>query len=243
MSNKSKLKKDNRPPEHMRTLKIGDIRDDGMVFVGYRRNAKNGEYWAPKEVYQKIVDKRRAKDNRPPKHLRNLKRGDVREDGMVFWRYNKQCPNGEAWATKESFDISYDKAKRNLELLRERNPSWNNEYMKKWREIPENKLAHNQRKRVIGALKGIAKSNNALEMIGCSAIELKDYIESKFQDGMSWKNYGLDGWHVDHIRPCASFDLSDPSQQEECFHYTNLQPLWAKDNLSKGSYYNPQTED
>ena len=118
-----------------------------------------------------------------------------------------------------------------------------NEYMKKWRGIPENKLAHNQRLRVIGVLKGIVKSNHTLEMIGCSAIELKDYIESKFQDGMSWENYGREGWHVDHIRPCASFDLSDPKQQEECFHYKNLQPLWAKDNLSKGSHYNPQTED
>jgi hypothetical protein len=49
---------------------------------------------------------------------------------------------------------------------------------------------------------------------------------------MSFKNYGK--WHIDHIRPCASFDLSKASEQKECFHYTNLQPLWAEDNLSKG---------
>ena len=243
MSNKSKLKKDNRPPEHMRTLKLGDIRDDGMVFLGYQSNAKNGEYWVTKEKYQEFMDKRIAKDNRPPKHLRNLRKGDVREDGMIFWRYCEKSPNGEAWVTKESFDRNSDKAKRNMKSLRERNPSWNNEYMKKWRGIPENKLANSQRRRVGRALKGIVKSNHTLEMIGCSAIELKDYIESKFQYGMSWENYGREGWHVDHIRPCASFDLSDPEQQEECFHYTNLQPLWAKDNLSKGSHYNPQTED
>ena len=234
-----KLKKDHRPPEHMRTLKLGDIRDDGMVFVGYRIDSKSGEYWMRKEVYQKMVDNQRAKDYRPPKHLRNLRRGDVREDGKVFWRYDKYRLNGEAWVTKEYFD----KAKRNIKLLRERNQSWRNEYMKKWREIPENKLISNQHKRVGRALRGIAKSNHTLEMIGCSAIELKDYIESKFQDGMSWENYGREGWHIDHIRPCASFDLSDPKQQEECFHYENLQPLWAKDNLSKGSHYNPQTED
>jgi hypothetical protein len=50
---------------------------------------------------------------------------------------------------------------------------------------------------------------------------------------MSWGNYGLHGWHVDHIIPCASFDLTDPEQQRQCFHYTNLQPLWAEDNLRK----------
>ena len=55
---------------------------------------------------------------------------------------------------------------------------------------------------------------------------------------MSWDNHGYDGWHVDHIRPCASFDLTDEEQVRKCFHYTNLQPLWAKDNLRKGSEWN-----
>jgi hypothetical protein len=50
---------------------------------------------------------------------------------------------------------------------------------------------------------------------------------------MSWKNYGK--WHIDHIRPCSSFDLSDPQQQRTCFNYSNLQPLWAKDNLNKSN--------
>ena len=58
--------------------------------------------------------------------------------------------------------------------------------------------------------------------------------ESLFQSGMTWENHGKYGWHIDHIRPCSSFDLTDPEQQKLCCHYTNLQPLWAKDNLSKG---------
>lgn len=63
--------------------------------------------------------------------------------------------------------------------------------------------------------------------------------EESFLDGMNWGNYGAPkGWHVDHIRPCASFNLSDPEQQGECFHYTNLQPLWAKDNIKKQSWWN-----
>jgi hypothetical protein len=78
-------------------------------------------------------------------------------------------------------------------------------------------------------------SLGTLELLGCTIQELKIHLESQFEEGMSWENYSKAGWHVDHIRPCASFDLTDPTQQKQCFHYSNLQPLWAKDNLSKGS--------
>ena len=75
------------------------------------------------------------------------------------------------------------------------------------------------------------KNSKARELIGCSYQELKQHLQSLFVEGMSWDNFGE--WHIDHIRPCASFDLTDPEQQKECFHYTNLQPLWAADNLAK----------
>jgi hypothetical protein len=67
--------------------------------------------------------------------------------------------------------------------------------------------------------------------------QLRQHLEAQFTDGMSWDNYGRDGWHIDHIRPCASFDLTDPEQQRQCFHYTNLQPLWAADNIRKGAVW------
>jgi len=79
------------------------------------------------------------------------------------------------------------------------------------------------------------KSNKNLELIGCSINELRKYLESKFKDGMSWSNYGMHGWHIDHIKPCDSFDLKDPLQQKECFHYSNLQPLWALENILKSN--------
>ena len=74
-----------------------------------------------------------------------------------------------------------------------------------------------------------------MKLVGCNSKELKEHLESQFIEGMNWNNYGE--WHVDHIKPCAAFDLSDPIQQKECFNYTNLQPLWAKDNIRKSDKY------
>jgi len=70
-----------------------------------------------------------------------------------------------------------------------------------------------------------------------SVKELMDHLERLFKDGMNWSNYGKDGWHIDHVRPCASFDMTDDCQFQECWELSNLQPLWAKDNLKKGSKY------
>jgi len=84
------------------------------------------------------------------------------------------------------------------------------------------------------------KSFNTIELLGCTIQEAKEHLEKQFKEGMTWENHGINGWHIDHIIPCASFDLTDPEQQKKCFHYTNLQPLWAKENMSKGSKILPQ---
>ena len=79
------------------------------------------------------------------------------------------------------------------------------------------------------------KNNTTNELLGCSISFLKTYMSEKFKDGMTWDNHGE--WHIDHIKPCASFHLLDDEEQKKCFHYTNLQPLWASENLSKGCRY------
>lgn len=89
------------------------------------------------------------------------------------------------------------------------------------------------RNRVWLMLKNKTKSASTEKMLGCSYEFFKIYFESKFRDGMGWHNMGK--WHIDHIKPLASFDLSDPMQQAIAFHYTNHQPLWAKDNIAKGA--------
>jgi hypothetical protein len=73
--------------------------------------------------------------------------------------------------------------------------------------------------------------------------ELIKHIESMFKDGMTWDNYGRNGWHIDHIKPLASFDITKEGWVKEAFSLSNLQPLWAKDNLVKGSKYNKDGKD
>jgi hypothetical protein len=101
-----------------------------------------------------------------------------------------------------------------------------------WRKTsPTYKVIRNVRTRLRELIKN--RSIQTSELTGCTGKELVGYLEAQFKPGMTWDNYGIDGWHIDHIRPCASFDLTDPEQQKQCFHYTNLQPLWAADNLAK----------
>ena len=131
--------------------------------------------------------------------------------------------------------------------------SYHRKYHKLYRQKPEIKLARNKkwklqyyndihfritsilRGRFKSAVKNQWKQTSVTKLIGCSIEQLKNHLECKFQKGMSWKNQGK--WHIDHIKPCASFDLSKLEEQKKCFHYTNLQPLWAVDNLTKGTKF------
>lgn len=131
----------------------------------------------------------------------------------------------------------YQKSYRNSTSGRERSRNQIDNYLKD----PKNKIRHRLRTRMYHLLKGIRKAANSEELIGCSASELKTYLEGLFQEGMTWDNYGRNGWHVDHIKPCALFDLTNPKEQRKCFHFTNLQPLWEHDNLSKGILEKPLT--
>lgn len=106
-------------------------------------------------------------------------------------------------------------------------------YMKRCQD-PMFRIVQNLRNRVYKTVTRGHKSAKTLELLGCSPAQFRLWLVQQFKAGMTWENYG-EAWHVDHIRPCVSFDLSTPAQQRECFHYTNLQPLFALDNLRKGA--------
>lgn len=79
----------------------------------------------------------------------------------------------------------------------------------------------------------ITKKNKTFELVGCTPQQLKEHLEKQFREGMTWENHGKYGWHIDHIIP-----LSSATTEEELYklcHFTNLQPLWAEENLSKGN--------
>ena len=101
----------------------------------------------------------------------------------------------------------------------------------------EYKLKEYLRKRLWQVLQGNSKSDHTEKLFGCTASFLKMWLELQFKDGMSWNNWSYKGWHVDHIRPCSSFDLKLSEHQQACCHFTNLQPLWAKDNLKKSDNF------
>ena len=96
-------------------------------------------------------------------------------------------------------------------------------------------LMRRERVRIYDVLKGIRKAARTETLLGCSYDFFRGYIEGKFVENIRWHNMGE--WHIDHIRPLASFDLNDAEQQKQAFHYTNQQPLWAMDNLKKGAKY------
>lgn len=98
------------------------------------------------------------------------------------------------------------------------------------------------RDRMYHALRGKVKSDKTSKLLGCSIDELIRHIESQFTEGMTWENRGE--WHIDHIIPCAKFDLVKSEQQRICFNWRNLQPLWAEENRIKSDNYEgivPQT--
>ncbi len=140
-----------------------------------------------------------------------------------------------------------DYRKNNPERLKESRKKYkenNKEKITEYRTYYSNKrrkesdivrMSENIRRRVNSILKtkGFYKRNKTFDILGCSPTQLKEHLESMFSDGMTWENYGLYGWHIDHIIPVSSAKSED--ELYKLCHYTNLQPLWCKDNLSKGS--------
>lgn len=112
----------------------------------------------------------------------------------------------------------------------------NKEYYKKRRQSDVNfKIRINLRNRINIALKNNQKKGSAVKDLGCSIVELRAHLESKFQSGMTWDNYGIgkEKWQIDHIIPLFTFDLTDKIQFLSACHYTNLQPIWHENHLDK----------
>jgi hypothetical protein len=129
-------------------------------------------------------------------------------------------------------------AKREYDLVyRVENKEKIKEYKKVWdsqdRQKIQSRIKRNLRRRIIHVIQSGYKSDSTMNLLGCSIDFFLDYLEKQFDSTMNWENYGQFGWHIDHILPCDSFDLTLEVEQRKCFHYSNLRPLWWTDNLSK----------
>lgn len=173
-------------------------------------------------IYNKLSEDTKLRYNLNHKKYFQLHREERREKMRLYYQLNKEeikkLRKEQYLANCEEFKKKI--CKRHLERLKE-----DSNY----------KLRGHMRTRISNALKrnGAQKATNTVNLLGCTVPELKKHLESKFIEGMTWDNYGMSGWHVDHIIPCASFDLTNEEQQKKCFHHTNLQPLWAEDNMKK----------
>lgn len=179
--------------------------------------AERSEY--KKKYYKEIIIERRNK-NRPPRK----DRAKMKEEKRV--RRNM-------------------KRLSNIEEVRQYHRDWRKRNKEKSAEYQKNYIASKENRRFASRLRTLvyvslksqsaSKAGATVDLIGCSIAELQLHIASKFQPGMSWANHGRNGWHIDHVVPCSLFDLTDIEQQKKCFHYTNLQPLWAIDNIKKSN--------
>lgn len=208
---------------------------------GYIFKVETEEYKLEKKDWEEVKKENNIVDKckgQPSKHriLHEI------NDGIT----GKKCCTCKIWRplTEYNFSKSHWDNLRNdckvclVEWRKENRKKLNEKHLiyEKNRKLtdPQFKLIKTLRSRLASVIKrqNISKSNSTIDLLGCSVSFLKEYLESKFKEGMTWENHGE--WHIDHIRPCASFNLLDEEEKKKCFHYTNLQPLWAYENLSKG---------
>ena len=179
------------------------------------------------------TDHRRAKQREYSAKYRKRNKAKVRESDAAYRDRNRDRLGKRQ---RKDRDENRDKWRERWrsEPRTERRREFERQYRKRRKGIPKERLARALRGRIRDALAGKFRAGSPVRDLGCTLDELVAHIEAQWTEGMSWDTYGQRGWHIDHIKPLASFDLTDRGQFLEAAHYTNLQPLWAIDNLKKG---------
>lgn len=222
---------------------------------------RNSEYLSKREKQYYLLNKEQISEKRQHYYVKNKE--DIKEYQKARYQkekekiaryqkeYKKQNTERIALRNKEYYLQNRERIslhnkgwyERNKRRIKERVSIYNkanrrkiNENCRwKYKNDTQFKLRNILSNRILNAIKqtGGHKNLKTVELLGGSVEEVRNYIESQFTKGMSWGNHGLSGWHIDHIIPCNTFDLTDVEQQKLCFHYTNLRPLWGKENQSR----------
>ena len=196
-----------------------------------RDTYKTNKDW--RERNREVLKKKRDNYRRKNKKMLAKQQKDLRERNKEMLAKQQKD-----WRKRNKEDIK----RKNKEWYNKNGPAYYRGYYRKRKGDINFKISGNLRSRIYSVIRGGFKPGSAVKDLGCTVEFLKQHLEQKFYDDlgdgreMNWDNYGR--WHIDHIKPLSLFDLSDREQFLEACHYTNLQPLWAKDNLSKGAKYN-----
>lgn len=188
-----------------------------------------------------------------PKCLKEKPLSEFYSDKKGKFDKSAYCKICASLVSKKYYITHKKQIKQKSKEHRESNLEYYKDYNKEYGQKPENKKRRNKlqkirydtdinfkititlRNRIWDVLNRKPKNKRTLELLGCSIKELKKHLESQFTRYMNWDNHGKGKgkWNIDHILPCNSFDLSKTKQQEICFNYKNLQPLWSLDNIRK----------
>ena len=192
-----------------------------------------------KPIEEFIAGRAQCKPCRRIKHQNwaKINKNKIQQYNKLKWEKTKQDPAAalkrKQWYEKNKLAMLLQK-KEYYKINKQKILLYHKTYERmKLKKDPIFRLQKNLRRRLNLALKGIFKEETTMKLIGCNLIELKTHLQNRFKEGMSWENYGK--WHIDHIKPMSSFNLKNAENQKLAMHYTNLQPLWAKDNMSKGN--------
>ena len=206
--------------------------------LGEKEYAKSDKSWEEIKKEKGITEKCKGQ---PSKHR---VKHEIIEDVI-----GKKCCHCKLWRPLSIYNYDknhWDKLRNECKICLARYRKKNRKeltrkqliYEKKRKEIDPNfKLVCTLRTRIGTVLSKIKQDKymHTMELVGCTIDELKKHLESKFEEGMTWQNHGE--WHIDHIVPCCSFDLTKKINQQVCFNWSNLQPMWGKENLSKSGKY------
>ena len=213
----------------------------------YRANPKNKEkikeynkrYWEKNKERLKIKNREYIKKYcADPKNKEKIKESNrkyaIKNREKIFAyqaKYRKENKEEINRKIREWYYKNRKKVKERMEI-----------YNRVYRNTLHFKIKDNMGRRSRSALKkdNGKKTKGTMKLVGCTAEQLKQHIEKQFKPGMSWEQ--RDSFHIDHIIPCASFDLTKLSEQKKCFHYTNLQPLYPIENIKKGAKLNYEME-
>lgn len=226
-----------------RKWKRGETREDGYIFNRYVKvKRKDGTITLCPQFLRPSVFKRTASNLKAA--IRSWQKRNAKtileqakqrrranpEHYRAKWRKANE-PRREKLKeqSRARYAANPKKYRKLAQEWRKRNPDYQK---KRFARKPEAKLAAALRRRILKALDGEVKSGSTYELLGCTWEHLRWHIEAQFDGKMTWENHGS-YWHLDHITPLDSFDLSDPAQQRRACHWKNLQPLEAKENIRK----------